>query len=149
YAQAVGGKVVMVGASTIDEAMKRIDTIASMDPGNPGHQTVKAVRLYLNYPMLLHGLGLSASSQAADYVIEKQGQHKTYTMRASAPSGQWYLFNPPADWIDARPPSVPAQLSVQRANDPYWFTVLPEHHAVYFQFNSVGNAGGETLEQFA
>lgn len=149
YAEAVGGKVVMVGSSTIEEAMKRIDSIAPMDPNNPGHQTAWDARLYLNYPMLLHGLGLSASSQAADFVIEKQGQRKTYTMRSSVPLGQWYLFNPPSDWVDARSSSVPAPLSIQRANQPYWFTALPEHRAVYFQFNGVMNADGETLEQFA
>ena len=149
YAETVGGRVVMVGSSTIEEAMKRIDTIAPMDPDNPGHQAAWAARLYLNYPMLLHGLGLSASSQTADFVIEKQGLRKSYTMRSSVPLGQWYLFNPPLDWVDARPSSVPIPLSVQRANQLYWFTALPEHRAVYFQFNGVMNADGETLEQFA
>jgi hypothetical protein len=149
YAGAVGGRVVMVGSSTVEEAMNRIDTIAPMDPNNLGHQTAWAARLYLNYPMLLRGLGLSASGQTADFLIEKQGQRKTYTMRASVPVGAWYLYNPPSDWIDARPSSVSAPLSIQRANEPYWFTVLPEQRAVYFQFNGVINAEGETLEQFA
>jgi hypothetical protein len=149
YAEAVGGKVVMVGTSTIEDAMKRIDTIAPMDPNNPGHQTAWAARLYLNYPMLLHGLGLSASNQTADFIIEKQGERKTYTMRSSVPLGQWYLFNPPSDWTDARPPSVPTPLSIQRANELYWVTALREHRAVYLQFNGVMNANGETLEQFA
>lgn len=149
YAEAVGGKVMTLSTSTIEDAMKRIDTIASMDPNNPGHQTAWAARLYLNYPILLRGLGLSASNQTADFVIEKQGRQKTYTMRASLPVGKWYLFNPPSDWVDARPSSVPTPLSIQRANEPYWFTTLPEHRAVYFQFNGVLNADGETLEQFA
>ncbi|HKD86356.1 MAG TPA: hypothetical protein VKB58_16515 [Terriglobales bacterium] len=149
YAEAVGGKVVMVGSSTTEEAMARIDTIAPMDPNNPGHRMAWAARLYLNYPMLLHGLGLSASNQTADFVIEKQGQRKSYSMRSSVPLAQWYLYNPPSDWVDARPSSVPVPLSVQRANQLYWFTFLPEHGAVYFQFNGVMNADGETLEQFA
>jgi tetratricopeptide (TPR) repeat protein len=149
YGEAVGGRVVMVGDATLEEAMKRIDTIAPMDPGNSGHQAAWAARLYLNYPMLLHGLGLSASSQSADFTIEKQGQRKTYTMRSSAPVGQWYLFNPPPDWVDARPPSVSTPLSIGRANELYWFTAVPEHRAVYFQFNGVMNADGEALEQFA
>lgn len=149
YAEAVGGKVVMVGATTIEEAMKRIDTIAPMDPGNPGYQVAWAARLYLNYPMLLHGLGLSTSNQTADFTIEKQGQRKTYTMRSSIPLGQWFLFNPASDWVDGRPSSVPIPLSIGRANELYWFTALPEHRAIYFQFNGVMNADGETLEQFA
>ncbi len=149
YAEIVGGKVVMVGSSTAEEAMKRIDSIAPMDPNNTGHQTAWAARLYLNCPMVLHGLGLSASNQEVNFVIEKQGQRKTVTMRASAPIGQWFLFNPPSDWIDARPASVAAPLWTQRANEPYWFTYLPEQRAVYFQFNAVMNAGGDKLEQFA
>jgi hypothetical protein len=99
--------------------------------------------------MLLHGLGLSTSNQVVDFVIEKQGQPKIYTMRASAPIGQWYLFNPPPDWVDARPPSVQIPLSIQRANELYWFTALPKQRTVYFQFNGVMNSDGETLEQFA
>jgi hypothetical protein len=149
YAEAVGGKVVMVGSSTIEQAMKRIDSMAPMDPDNTGHQIAWAARLYLNYPLVLHGLGLAASSHAADFVIENQGQRKTVTMRASVPVGQWYLFNPPSDWVDALPASVLPPLWIQRANNPYWVTALPEHRAVYFQFNAVMNADGETLEQFA
>ncbi len=149
YAEAVGGRLVMVGSATIEEAMKRIDTITPMDPNNTGQQTVWGACLYLNYPMVLHGLGLAASNQAADFVIEKQGRRQTVTMRASVPAGQWYLFNPPSDWVDARPASVPAPLWIQHANQPYWFTYLPEHQAVYFQFNGVMNANDESLEQFA
>jgi tetratricopeptide (TPR) repeat protein len=129
--------------------MKRIDTVEPMDPNNPGRQVAWAARLDLNYPMLLHGLGLTSSAQAADFVIEKDGQRKTVTMRASAPIGQWFLFNPPSDWADARPNSVAPPLSIQHANQPYWLTYLPEQRAAYFQFNAVMNAGDETLEQFA
>jgi len=149
YAAAVGGKVVKVGSYTTEEAMKRIDTIAPMDPNNPGHQVAWAARIYLNYPMVLHGLDLTASSQAAEFVIEKQGQQKTFTMRASVPIGWWHQFNPPSDWVDARPASVPTPLWIQHANEPYWLTYLPEHRAVYFQFNAVMNAEGEPLEEFA
>ncbi len=149
YAEAVGGKVVMVGSFTLEEAMKRIETIAPMDPDNTGHRIAWAARLYLNYPMVLHGLGLTASNQTADFVIEKQGSRKAVTMRATVPIGQWYLPNPPSGWVDARPASVTAPVWIGRANDSYWFTALPEHRAVYFQFNVVMNADGETLEQFA
>ena len=149
YAEAVGGKVVMVGSFTLEEAMKRIETIAPMDPDNTGHRIAWAARLYLNYPMVLHGLGLTASNQTADFVIEKQGHRKAVTMRATVPIGQWYLPNPPSGWVDARPASVTAPLWIGRASDFYWFTALPEHRAVYFQFNVVMNADGETLEQFA
>ena len=149
YADAVGGRVVMVGSTPVEEAMKRVDSIAPMDPNNTGQHTAWAARLYLNCPMLLHGLGLITSNASADFVMERRGQRKTLTMRASAPQGQWYLFNPPSDWVDARSASIPAPLWIQHANEPYWYTSLPEHRAVYFQFNAVMNGSEETLEQFA
>ena len=38
---------------------------------------------------------------------------------------------------------------MQRPAEPYWFTAVPEHRAVYFQFDAVRNGEGESLEQFA
>jgi hypothetical protein len=73
-------------------------------------------------------------------------------MRASMPAGQWWRPSSnilPATWVDARPQSVSIPLGIQHAGDPYWFTYLEDHHAVYFQFNGVINAESESLRDFA
>jgi hypothetical protein len=149
YADAVGGKVVKVGSFGWQEAIRRVDSIESHDAGNNGEQLAWSAKTSLNCPRLLHGLGLSESRESAEFVIEKDGQSRTFTMRASVPIGEWYLNSLPAGWVDAQPPSVPAPLSRQHEGKYYWFVYLPEYHAVYFQFNLVINGEEETLTDFA
>lgn len=148
YGPAVGGKVIKVGTVDWKEAIRRVDSIESHDPGNNGEQLAWGVRTDLNCPRILHGLGLSNSSDSAAFVIEKDGQQHTFTMKASAPMGEWYLDSVPSDWMDARPNSVPVPISRQHEDKAFWFIVLPKHRAVYFQFNLVFNLGDETLGDF-
>jgi hypothetical protein len=97
----------------------------------------------------LYGLGLSESPENAEFETEKNGQIRTFKTRAPVPIGEWYVNSLPAGWVDARPQSVPLPLSRQHEGKHYWFTYLPEHHAIYFQFNLLINDGGETLAAFA
>ena len=149
YADAVGGKVIKVGSTDWQEAMRRVDSIENHDAGNNGQQLAWSAKTLLNWPRMLHGLDLSSSPDSADFVIEKNGQSRTFHFKATAPMGEWYLNTLPVGWTDARPASAPVPLSHQHEDKFYWFTALPEKHAVYFQFNLVVNGEGETLAAFA
>ena len=149
YADAVGGKVVKVGSYGWQEAVQFLDSTESHDAGNNGEQLAWSTKTILNWPRVLHGLSLSESRDSADFVIEKNGQNRSFRMKASVPLGEWYLNSLPEGWVDARPKSVPAPLSRQQEDKFYWFSYLPEHHSVYFQFNLVINGEGETLADFA
>lgn len=146
YAAAVGGKVIEVGSVGWKEAIRRVDSIESHDPDNDGEQWAWSAKTDLNRPHILHGLGLSNSSESADFVIEKDGQRHTFMMNATAPMGKWFMNSLPSGWADARPTSTPLPLSRQHEDKPFWFTILPDQHAVYFQFNLVFNFGDETLD---
>ena len=148
YADAVGGKVIQVGSVDWPEAIRRVDSIESSDAGNDGEQLAWSASTELNRPRILHGLRLSRSADSADFVIEKNGQRHTFTMKASVPMGEWYLNSVPSPWVDARAKTAPVPLSRRHEDQPFWFAILPEQHAVYFQFNLVFNLGDETLEQF-
>ncbi|HEY6305658.1 MAG TPA: hypothetical protein VI488_04255 [Candidatus Angelobacter sp.] len=148
YAAAVGGKVIKVGSVGWQEAIQRLDAIESHDPGNDGEQLAWSAKTSLNCPRLLYGLSLSSSRESVDYVIEKGRQSRTFTMKASATIGEWYLNSVPEGWVDARPSSVPVPLSRQHENLHFWFTTLTEQHAVYFQFNLVRNGEEESLADF-
>ncbi len=149
YADMVAGKVVKVGSAAWQEAIQRVDSIESHDPGNNGEQLAWSAKTSLNCPRLLYGLGLTQSRDSAEFVIEKNGQSRSFTTKPSVPIGEWYLNSVPAGWVDARPESVPVPLARQHEDKHYWFTYLPEHRAVYFQFNLVINEDGETLADFA
>ncbi|HWW16204.1 MAG TPA: hypothetical protein VN310_16215 [Candidatus Dormibacteraeota bacterium] len=149
YADSVGGKVLKVGRADWQQAIRAVDSLQSHDPGNNGEQLAWSARTLLNCPRLLYGLGLTESRDAAQFLIEKNGQTRTFAMKASVPIGDWYLNSLPQGWVDARPASAPVPLSRQHEDKHYWFDYLPEHHAVYFQFNLVINDEGETLADFA
>jgi hypothetical protein len=149
YADMVAGRVVKVGSLGWQEAIQRVESIESHDPGNNGEQLAWSAKTSLNCPRLLNGLGLTQSRDSAEFVIEKNGQSHSFTMKASVPIGEWYLNSVPAGWVDARPESVPVPLARQHEDKHYWFTYLPEYRAVYFQFNLVINEDGETLADFA
>ena len=149
YADMVVGKVVKVGSSGWQEAIQRLDSIESHDPGNNGEQLAWSAKISLNCPRLLYGLGLTQSRDSAEFTIEKNGQSRIFTLRAGVPIGEWYLNSVPPDWVDARPESVPVPLAQQHEDRHYWFTYLPDQHAVYFQFNLVINQNGEPLADFA
>jgi hypothetical protein len=149
YADAVGGKILRVGNFGWQEAIQRLDSIESHDPGNNGEQLAWSAKTSLNCPPLLHGLGLSDSPEIADFVIEKGGRSRAFRMKASVSIGEWYLNSVPAGWVDARPTSVTVPLAKQHEDKFFWFTYLPEYRTVYFQFNIVMNEEGETLADFA
>jgi len=149
YAAAIGGKLLRVGSVDWKEAIARLDSVRSHDPGNNGEQLAWVAKVYLNWPRVLHGLGLSNSPEQADYVIEKDGQQHTYTMKPSYALGNWAINAIPSGWVDARPSSAPTPLSRLHEDRAYWFTSLPQQHALYLQFNLVSTLGGETLEDFS
>jgi hypothetical protein len=155
YADAVGGKLVAVGTMSWQEAAQRIKTVISHDPENDGYPRAWLAKMYLNYPVLLHGLGLSKSNESAEYIIEKNGSRRTFTMSVSKPSPDisiitsTFLDSTPATWLDARPKTTMTPLWKQRTGEYYWFIYLPEKRAVYFQFNLVINGDGESLAEFA
>ena len=148
YADAVGGKLVKVGRYGWQEAIEKVDSMESHDPGNEGERLAWSAKTQLNCPWVLHGLGLSDVAGSADFVIEKDGKQRTFTMRATVPMGPWFFNSVPSDWIDARHAGVPVPLSRQHEDKPFWFTILPAQHALYFQFNLVLEIGGETLDDF-
>lgn len=107
-----------------------------------------AAKTGLNWPRLLHGLNISSSSDGVDVEIEKDGRTRSFHMTPSVSIGAWFSDSIPAGWVDARPQNIRVPVSHQHEDSHYWFTVLPEQRAIYFQFNLVIN-DGEPLDKFA
>jgi hypothetical protein len=146
YADAVGGKLVKVGNFGWQEAIQKVDSMESHDPGNEGERLAWSAKSELNCPRILHGLGLSGSADAADFVIEKEWPATHVYDESHSTDRPWFFNSVPNDWIDARRAGAPVPLSRQHEDKPFWFTILPEQHAIYFQFNLVLEVGGETLD---
>ena len=161
YGEAVGGRVVRIGKSDVDQAYRAASELAWRD----NEMGLKAIvpRL-LVIPEVLHALRITKDTQKAQFVVEKEG--RTITIDAK-PTGQFLQFfgAKPATWVDARGGSKsPTPLWLRDPHNNFWFEHLTgaqfgcaqgcERGIAYVQFNAVqdrpqaGEKPGETVEAF-
>ncbi len=82
------------------------------------------------------------------------GEHVTLRVRDRSGTTREVTLGGVATGMPTRiglPPGAGARTPVYLENigTNYWFRALPEHDAVYFQFNSVRNSEGESIADFA
>lgn len=144
YKNIVGAKVVRIGSVPTEEALKRIATLAE---GSSEWSFHSDAHFYLRGEVL-HALGLSDRSNGARFEFQTSEGPVTVNMDVlPEPISLGYYPGAPAksDWIDAR--SGPPPLYLER-KDKYWFKFLEDKHILYIQCNEIGNAEGESFEQF-
>jgi len=92
-------------------------------------------------PTLLKGVGVSKRKEEVALTVKLlSGEVREVILPASAD-----LQTKP-DWV--RPISGPLPLTLKRRQEPYWFEELPEHKAVYLQYNEVRSDPKESLASF-
>jgi hypothetical protein len=136
--------------------------------GRPALQVLEALTPYINRdrgnpvwpkqrtPYMLRNLALL---QAAGLI--KSSEHVTLTVRdlsgamrsvvATADTTQpdiWNKLPNPPSWVNFASTLGTPPLYLRSMNKRYWFEYLPEHKAVYFQFNSVVDDEKEPLASF-
>jgi tetratricopeptide (TPR) repeat protein len=161
YREAVGGRVLKIGSSTVDQALRLVSEIAWRD--NEMGIKANAPRL-LAIPEVLHALRIADDLQKVQLVIEKDGRQITLELK---PTGQLrhLMAQSPTTWIDARNSAgAQAPLWLRDPNNNFWFQHLTgpeaacaqgcEKGIAYVQFNAVqdrpqaGEKPGETVEAF-
>lgn len=148
YSGTVGARVTAVEGVPWREALARIDTIISCDPGNDGQRLGWHLSIDLSDPLLLHGLGLSDSSSSATYTLEKEGKTFQVSLSPTMNASDLLSLPGPANWIDAQTTRGIQPLS-QPWSEPITFTQVPGADALYLQFNEVSPPKGESMDQFA
>lgn len=143
----LGARLERIGSVPIDEALTRIHTIFSCEPGNCSHQQTWPLSMFLADPLVLNGLGLSNSPDDATYTLSKGGHTSTLTLKPTVNARELHPFVP-TNWqhaISARGEQpLPNPWSENIA-----FAEVPSAHAIYLQFNSVYPPPGQTMNQFA
>ncbi|HET6669433.1 MAG TPA: tetratricopeptide repeat protein [Pyrinomonadaceae bacterium] len=160
YREAVGGRVLKIGNSNVDQALRAVSEIAWRD--NEMGIKAHAPRL-LVIPEVLHALRIADDLKKVQLVVEKDGRQVTLELK---PTGQLQhlLEQRPTNWIDARNSVVQAPLWLRDPRNNFWFQHLTEAEAgcaqgcekgiAYVQFNAVqdrpqaGEKPGETVEAF-
>lgn len=148
----IGTRLVKIGDRTTDDVMQTVSEIIPRDNDNT-YWVKENLPLMLREFPILHALGVIEDPEQASLTIEdRDGATRTVSIAADAeePAGELrYAIPFPKGWISLQAmDGNPLPPSLRNAHIPYWFEYLAEHRTVYFQFNSVRNAPGETLGDF-
>lgn len=147
YAKAVGAKVLRIGNTPIDQAMRAIQPVVSME----NEQFFKAYGIpLLGCPELLQVMGVIEDTQVVPLLLSRDGEE----FEMAFPGNQTYhipnhfgLVDVAEGWITAHNPET-APLYLKDLNNPYSFSYLPESRLVYVRQGQIRNGPGETIQQF-
>jgi hypothetical protein len=142
YREIVGGKVVRIGDTPVDEAMKRVSELAFSD--NEMGQKELAPFL-LPIPEVLAGLKINPTGQALKLTVQVGAEQKTVEIAADPALTPQPMT--PADWITADAGTA-KPLYLRHAGELYWFEYDQSHKLLYVQQNVVQNKPDETLAAF-
>jgi hypothetical protein len=150
YAEVVGGRVVSIDGTPIDDAIRAVAPLVARDND-------MSLRLYapllLSVPEIASAAGVVMNMEAARLEVEKDGARRTVTL---APTTDVTFVRPYSgfwkgpDWVDARDRATePAPLWIKDVGNAHWFEYLPDSRTVYVQYNEVSNKPDETVAAFA
>ena len=160
YREAVGGRVLKIGNSEAEQALRAVGELVWRD--NEMGVKANAPRL-LVIPEVLHALRIADDLQKVQLLVEKDGRQTTLELKP-APQLQHMFQQLPPDWISAHSAKTPTPLWMRDPGNTFWFEHLTgpqaacaqgcEKGIAYVQFNAVqdrpsaGDKPGETVEAF-
>ena len=147
HADLVGAKVVRIGKCVAEECFRLIGLVTSVDSPVGSRRTVPT---YLPNATILKGLGIIPTTRSLPLeVVSSTGEARSVVVasvgwpfdggwardRNTVP-GYGRCVTVFSDKMDTLPSHLWRALS---GKEKYWFELLPESRALYFQFNSVSN----------
>jgi len=136
----VGKRVVGVGNQTIEEAIDSVRPLISRDNDMWIRQMVPGM---LRNPGYLSALGITPSADHLDLTLETEsGKRETVRIDAVQMSGWHGVKRAFETNVDSAP------LYLRDRSQNYWFTHLESENLIYFQYNSVGDQGDESIADF-
>jgi tetratricopeptide (TPR) repeat protein len=145
----LGSKVLAFDGTSTAAALEAVDQVITRD----NERWVLEIAPYrLRELATLAALGVTSDPTKLELTVrDRKGRVRAVSLTGNvfpdAPIGR--IFLPPDDWIvfsDTLPGPKPRYL--QRLATPYWFEHLPEHRAVYVQFNTVRNNPDDPFTEF-
>lgn len=139
YEQWIGYEVKSIENTPVDKALKKTNVVNARDNDM---QMLWLGPYYLGLPDVLQDLG----------IINDTNQI-TITLSDSKENQQQVIMNP-VSWNFsglAKMPKLKAEkqpLFLSKRDDFYWYKLLPEHNAIYVQFNLVGQKEVQNLKDF-
>lgn len=149
YKEALGGRIVKIGNTPVDEALKRMHTVIPWE----NEQYFKShLHYYLRIPEILQALHITENAEAAIIKYRKDGTVRNLTIKKSDYPD--YAFNDgffvPKGWAEAyehfnKPASV---LWMKEPGKLRYFEYLKESKTVYVRHIAVVDRPGQTIADF-
>lgn len=138
----IGSRVTAFGPLSAEEVLDALPAYTYAD--NPMSVTWIGVRWTLRSTAFLQAIGATEDTNRATLTLRDRAGREHRVEFTGADDEFLRKLRPPAE-ADAPPP-----LYLRHVDREYWLEPLPEHDALYFQFNQVRNAEeGPTLAAFA
>ena len=139
YEQWIGYEVKLIENTPVEEALEKTNVVNARDNDM---QVLWLGPYYLGLPDVLQSLG-----------IINDPNEIAITLSDSKGNKQQVIMNP-VSWNFtglAKMPKLKAEkqpLFLSKRDDLYWYELLPEHNAIYIQFNLVGQKEEQSLKDF-
>lgn len=135
----VGSRVDAIGDLEPEEVLRRVEPWVARD--NAMTPVWLGVEFYLRSPTMLGRIGAADSAEGVRLRLsEPDGASREVTLEPGSSELPRKL----------RPaPGVPTPRWLSRMDEPIWMERLPDHDALYVQFNQVRDPEGGSLEAFA
>lgn len=133
----LGARVLRVGGTAIGDAVRTLGAVVS-------HENAIGLRVQteplLRIPAVLHAMGLAEDPTRVRFDVENEDGVHQVELRVHPDGG-----------VPAMQELEPAgrPFTYQRKNEHYWFEVLPEERALYWQYNVCYEQEGRPFAAFA
>jgi tetratricopeptide (TPR) repeat protein len=149
-ANLVGAKVVKIGNASVEHAYRAVREIIGKD----NEMDAKFFAPYLlAMPEVLQALGITDSTEKAQFTLEIQGKQSVVELKPSGAadimaSDTDKTWIPKDGWIDARGKDSKV-FWLRDPENKFWYEYMPDTKTIYVQFNEVHDKDNETIEAFS
>jgi hypothetical protein len=141
WADFAGNRVLRFGELTAEEVMERMSAYRGVD--NAQTWTWMGPQFFLRNLALLEEVGVEVTDGTVELTLSAiEGEEESLEVEG----GNYQMIRKlrPFPLSDTEPP-----LYLQNVDTNYWLQAMPEHEAMYLQFNQVRDAAGDPIPAFA
>lgn len=148
YGEIVGGKVIKIGNTPIEQVLSQINEIAWGDNYNEQSKKVETEFL-LFLPKVLQGLKIAENDKSVSLTVEVNGQQKVVEVKAIQAVQDVINYVRNGKKVNAYDSSTnPKPIYIKDPQNNYWFEYLKDSKVMYVQFNAGQNKSDENIATF-
>jgi hypothetical protein len=144
YQNALGARVIKIGALGVDEAQKRVQSCFPTAENENEWYVMGTSPAFIVVPEVLHALGVAPEPGRAPFTFEDE-QGKQFTMEIS-PVEVAFVGGAPS--LRLLPAAKEQPLYRQKPGERFWFTYLPDSQTVYVGFRGYNSLGENARKLF-